>query len=153
MEKLNYKITIDAPREKVWEVLWGDSSYTQWTIFFSPSSNVVNPETSMPETDWKKGSKILFTDGSGSGMVAKISDNIPNEYMSFTHLGEIKDGVEDLTSEKVKGWAGAKENYRLKDLGGKTELEVDVDTAAEYAEMFKGMWPKALDKVKELSEH
>jgi hypothetical protein len=26
--------------------------------------------------------------------------------MSFEHLGEVKDGVEDTESEKVKAWAG-----------------------------------------------
>jgi hypothetical protein len=86
-------------------------------------------------------------------MVSKISDNIPEEYMSFTHLGEVKNGVEDVTSEKVKDWAGAQENYRLIDLAGKTELQVEADIASDYAAMFREMWPKALDKVKQLSEN
>ena len=145
MEKKEYKITIDAPKEKVWKTLFDIESYRQWTKPFSESSDV--------QTDnWKKDSKVLFTDGSGNGMVARVEENIPNKYMSFQHLGEFKDGMEDTTSEKVKTWAGAHENYTLKDNGGKTELVIDIDLNEEWVDMFDQMWPKALDKVKELAE-
>ena len=46
--------------------------------------------------------------------------------MTFTHLGEVKDGVEDVNSEKVKGWSGSMENYTLKENGDKTELTVEM---------------------------
>ena len=72
--------------------------------------------------------------------------------MSFRHLGEIKDGVEDTTSEKVLGWAGATENYTLKEANGKTEVLVEMDINEEFAEMFKDIWPKALNILKELAE-
>lgn len=146
MEKLNFSIDINAPREKVWKVLWDDSTYRKWTSVFMEGSCV--------ETDnWKEGSKVLFLDGKGSGMVSKVAVNKPNEYMSFEHLGEVKDGVEDTSSEKVKIWAGSKENYTLKDAGGKTELTVDMDIAEDYKEMFQNMWPKAMEQIKVLSEN
>ncbi len=144
MEKLKFNTTINAPTEKVWDVLWNDNTYSKWTAVFS--------EGSKAETDWKKGSKILFTDGKGSGMVSEIADNIPNEYMSFRHLGMVLNGVEDTTSEKIKGWAGAMENYRLMESDGKTELEVELDMNDEYKDYFKDTFPKALKLVKELSE-
>ena len=72
--------------------------------------------------------------------------------MSFMHLGEVKDGVEDVESEKVKGWAGALENYTLKEADGVTELFVEVDINQEFKDMFSQLFPKALDQVKELSE-
>ena len=146
MEKLNFSIDINAPREKVWKTLWEDSSYRKWTSVFM--------EGSCFETDnWKEGSKVLFTDGKGSGMVSKVAVNKPNEYMSFEHLGEVKDGIEDTSSEKVKIWAGSKENYTLNDAGGKTELTVDMDIAEDYKEMFQTMWPKAMEQIKVLSEN
>ena len=146
MEKLNFSIDINAPREKVWKTLWEDSSYRKWTSVFMEGSCV--------ETDnWKEGSKVLFLDGKGSGMVSKVVVNKPNEYMSFEHLGEVKDGIEDTSSEKVKIWAGSKENYTLKDAGGKTELTVDMDIAEDYKEMFQNMWPKAMEQIKVLSEN
>ena len=145
MEKQEFKIDINAPREKVWNILWADDSYRAWTAAFSEGSHVI--------TDWKKGSKVLFLDGKGMGMVSKIDDAIPNEYMSFEHLGYVKDGVEDVTSDKVKSWAGAHENYTLNDVAGKTELVVDMDINDEYKDYFTQTFPKALAKVKELAEH
>jgi uncharacterized protein YndB with AHSA1/START domain len=144
MEKSTFKTTINAPREKVWEVLWGDNSYTQWTAAFAEGSQV--------NTTWEKGSKAIFHDGSNNGMVARIADNIPNEFMSIQHLGEINNGVEDLTSDKVQAWAGAFENYRLTNVNGKTELLVEMDLVDEFKDYFMKAWPVALDKVKELSE-
>ena len=145
MEKMNFNIVINATPEKVWKVLWTDDTYRKWTSAFM--------EGSYAETDWKKGSKVLFLDGKGAGMVSKIAENRPNEYMSFEHLGEVKDGVEDTSSEKVKGWAGAHENYTLKKVNGKTELSIDMDINDEFKEMFEKIWPVALDNVKKLSEN
>jgi uncharacterized protein YndB with AHSA1/START domain len=144
MEKLTFNKTINASREKVWDVLWSLDSYRQWTAVFSPSSDV--------ETSWEKGAKVLFTDGSGSGMVSRIADKIPNEFMSFEHLGEVTNGVEDTTSDKVKAWAGSHENYTLTDVDGKTELLVEIDMAKEYVPMFEKTWPQAMDKIQELAE-
>lgn len=144
MKKLNFNITIDAPRERVWEILWGDDTYPAWTAAFC--------EGSRAETDWQQGSKVLFLDGEGCGMVSEVAKRIDNEYMSFRHLGEVKDGVEDTTSDGVKAWVGAMENYTLKENGGSTELLIETDMTEEHVESFKKMWPLALQKVKELSE-
>ena len=144
MEKKQYEIQINAPREKVWNILWDDKTYRQWTAAFHPTSYAV--------TDWQKGSKALFLGEGGSGMVSRIEENIPYEYMSIEHLGEVKDGVEDTTSEAVKKWAGAHENYTLRDSNGGTELVIDMDITPEFAEMFDGIWPKALAKIKEIAE-
>ena len=95
---------------------------------------------------------MIFTDGKGSGMVSRIAENKPNEFMSIEHLGMLKDGVEDTTSDAVKAWAGAHEDYTLKKINGKTELNVDMDVNEEYKDMFSTMWPKALQNVKELAE-
>ena len=145
MEKLNFNITIDAAPEKVWKVLWADDTYRKWTSAFS--------ESSYAKTDWKQGSKVLFLDESGSGMVSRIEVNRPNEYMSIEHLGEVKDGVEDTTSERVKAWAGSHENYTLKRVNGQTELLIDMDITPEFKDMFAKIWPVALENVKKLSEN
>ena len=144
MERKSFSIRVNASREKIWDVLWSDGSYRQWTSVFA--------EGSRAETDWKKGSKVLFHDGKGDGMVSTIIENIPNEFMSIKHLGEVKNGIEDTASEKVKQWAGAMENYTLTEVDGKTELNVDMDIAEEYKDYFLTTWPKALEKIKELAE-
>jgi uncharacterized protein YndB with AHSA1/START domain len=144
MEKQKFSISIDAPREKVWNVLWNDDTYRAWTSAFSEGSHA--------ETDWQKGSKVLFLDGKGSGMVSTIAENIPNEYMSIKHLGIVKDGVEDTSSEEVTQWSGAFENYTLKTVNGKTELVIDMDTTEEFKDYFEKTWPIALDRLRELAE-
>lgn len=146
---MDFKIEINAPREKVWDVLFGEKTYPIWTKAFSEDSRV--------ETDWKKGSKALFTDGSGKGMVSRIADNVPNEFMSIEHLGMYDNGIEDYESEHVKMWAGAKENYTLTDSNGKTDLVIymemhESEENKPMIDMFADMWPKALANVKELAE-
>ena len=144
MKKKQFQIDINAPKERVWTTLWNDNSYREWTSVFA--------EGSRAETDWKKGSKVLFSDGKGSGMISTVADSKPNEFMSFKHLGMIKDGVEDFDSPEVKQWAGAMENYTLRSHDGKTEVVVDMDIAEDHAQYFENTWPKALEKLKEISE-
>lgn len=143
-ERKQFTITIDAPREKVWDVLWQDASYREWTSAFSTGSHAVS--------EWKKGSKILFLDGEGRGMTSVISDLVPNEYMSFTHKGEVNNGVEDFSRAETHGWANAQEIYTLRNANGKTDLVVDLDITNEFADYFTNTFPKALAMLKEIAE-
>ena len=145
MEKLNFSIDINAPKEKVWKILWDNATYPKWTEVFCEGSHAV--------TDWQEGSKVLFLDGKDNGMVSKIETLKPNEFMSFKHLGGVKENVEDTTSEKVKSWAGALENYSLKENNGATTLKVDMDIVDEYKDYFLKTFPNGLQKIKELSEN
>lgn len=142
---MHFKTAIHAPKETVWKVLWDDRHYRQWTSAFCEGSYALTD-------NWKPGTEVKFLDPAGSGMVSKVSDNRPNEYMSFTHLGELNKGVEDRSSDRVKSWAGAKENYTLTETNGVTELAVDTDMADEYVTMFEKMWPKAMENIKTLAE-
>jgi len=144
MEKLNFSININAPREKVWGVLFDDKTYRIWAAEFMPGSYA--------ETDWKTGSKTLFLASEGNGMISRIAESRANEYLSIEHLGMVKDGKEDLESDEVKGWAGAHENYTLTGNGSNTELKIDMDADQQWKDYFLQTWPKALDKVKELAE-
>jgi hypothetical protein len=145
MQKQTFHISINAPRERVWEVLWNKDTYRQWTSAFAEGSTV--------ETDgWAKGSKVLFLDGKGSGMVSVVAENIPDQFMSFKHLGAVKNRVEDTASEKVSSWSGALENYTLSGSGGVTELKIEMDMTPEFVAYFLTTWPKALAKVKQIAE-
>lgn len=103
-------------------------------------------------TAWDKGSKIKFADGSGDGMYAEIAENRLHEFISIRHLGMVIDGKLDTESEEVKKWAPAYENYTFSSLNGGTKVMIDMDIMPEYEAMFKEMWPKALEKLKELAE-
>lgn len=148
MSKLHFSITIDAPKEKVWNTMLGEDSYRFWTEAFMPSSHYVG--------DWSKGSKMLFLApdkaGKMSGMVSRIKENRPHDYISIEHLGVVQDGKEDTSSAAAKGWAGALENYTFKEIGGTTKVSVDMDTTEEFKEIFQDIWPKALQKLKALAE-
>ena len=103
MLNMNFSIDINVPKEKVWNALWEDASYREWTSAFMEGSYAVTD-------NWKEGTKVLFLDPKGSGMVSMVAEDKPYGFMSFKHLGEVIDGVEDTTSDKVKQWAGALEN-------------------------------------------
>lgn len=95
---------------------------------------------------------MLFLSPGGNGMVSKVRENRINEFMSFEHLGEVKDGVEDTTSDAVKSWAGALESYTLSENNGSTELLVDLDIAGCHKDYMVQAWPKALEALKYLAE-
>ena len=139
MQKVQCSIAISAPRELVWRILWDDATYRQWTSVFTEGSHAV--------TDWKEGSKVLFLGPNGDGMYSIIAKNTPLQFMSFQHLGEIKNNV-----EVAKEWAGATENYTLSDQVGGTLLLVEMDTLPEFEAYFSGTFPKALAKIKEICE-
>ena len=147
MKKLNFSIVINAPKEKVWHSMLDDKTYRIWTEPFSPGSYY--------KGDWNKGSKILFLGPSEKGemgMVSRIKENKLHEFISIEHLGMVQDGKEDTTSDAVKSWAGAFENYTFKEKNNKTEVAVDIDVNDEYKDMFNDMWPKALQKLIEIAE-
>jgi len=139
MKKVKFSININAPKEKVWDTLWNDSTYRQWTSVFANDSHAVS--------DWNEGSNIKFIDGKGDGMYSIIETKIPNQQMSFKHLGEIKDGIETPVE-----WAGAMESYFLKELNGVTELNMEMDMNEEFEKYFLEIFPKALDLIKQISE-
>lgn len=140
MKRETFKKYIDAPLERVWEVLWNDAYYPKWTNVFM--------EGSYAETDWQEGSKVLFLSPEGDGMVSKIEHKIPNKKMVFRHQGAINKGVEDLNNE----WNGAIESYTLDAINGTTQLTIEMDITEEHMEYFKKTWPTALDSIKELAE-
>jgi hypothetical protein len=85
-------------------------------------------------------------------MVSRIAKNRPYEFISIEHLGILKNGVEDTTSEAAKKWASAYENYTFKEKDGGTELLVDINSDEEFVGMFNDLWPKALQRLKEIAE-
>ena len=144
MQKLHFSITINAPKEKVWNTMLEDQTYA-----FNPGSYY--------KGDWSKGSKMLFLgpnpeNGEEGGMVSRIAENKPYEFISIEHLGIVKNGIEDTTSEEAKKWTPAFENYTFEEVNGTTRLLVDTDSEESYAEMFNNMWPEALQKLKNLAE-
>jgi len=144
MTKEKYSISINASREKVWQVLFNEETYTQWTVPFTPGSVAI--------TDWQEGSSARFVDGTGDGMISRIEKRVDNEYLSIEHIGMIQKGESITSGPQVAPWKGSHENYILSSSGSQTLLEVEMDTTPEMLQYFQDKWPKALQKVKELAE-
>lgn len=146
MKTLQFTKEIKAPAQKVWDTLWNETTYSQWTKAFSPDTG------SSVQSDWEVGGRTLFLDGKGNGMVSTIRTKNEPYDMVFEHLGEVIEGKEDTTSEKVKSWAGSLEEYHLSENNGSTTLKASVQTGEEWEEMMNNGFTKGLEEVKRLSE-
>ncbi|MBK7668751.1 MAG: SRPBCC domain-containing protein [Sphingobacteriaceae bacterium] len=156
MKKLQYKVSIKAPATKIYDFMLGinsKSTYEQWTALFNPTSTY--------EGTWNKGSKILFVGvdekGEKGGMVSRIADNIPNQFVSIQHYGLLKGDKEITEGPDVEKWANGFENYTFEESNGPdtyrdTTVTVDLDTTEEFVDYMNESYPKALDKLKEICE-
>jgi len=140
MEKLHFDIQINAEAIKVWSVLWDDFSFRQWTSAFT--------EGSFYQGNLEEGSIIKFLDGKNNGMYSKITKLIPNQEITFLHLGEIYEGV-----ETPRDWGEATEKYILTEDENITHLQVEIATSEEFKSFFEEKFPNALSNVKHLSEN
>ena len=149
MAALQFAITLNAPKEKVWHTMLDKETYPDWTEVFSPGSTY--------EGNWEEGSEIRFI-GPGEngpmGIVSRIKENKPYQFISIEHLGQVLNGKVDMESEEAKQWAGALENYSFSEANGTTQVVVDLvgNIKEEYRRMFESMWPRALLRLKEIAE-
>jgi len=86
-------------------------------------------------------------------MVAEITENIPNKFVSIRTLGFLKGTIEITTGEEVEKWSGGLENYFFEEYNGMTTITVEVDIIEDYIEHFNTAYPKALNKLKEIIEN
>lgn len=148
LTKMNFDVSISASVEKVYQTMLADEHYRVWTAPFHPGSYF--------KGTWEKGTKILFLgpDGKGGvgGMVSRIAENIPNKFVSIEHLGIVQGDKEITSGPEVAAWAGSHENYSFESKNGSTIVSVELDMQNEFKEMFEGIWPKALQVLKEICE-
>lgn len=146
MEKITFTTVINASREKVWSTMLEKNTYQEWTALFQEGSTY--------EGNWEEGSEMKFIgpseDGTISGMYSVIAKNQLHEFVSIKHIGELKNG-EKHPWPVVEGQEGY-ENYTFKDVDGGTEVFVELTVPEEWKDMFNDMWPKALAKLKEITE-
>jgi len=151
MQKLQFKKEINASAQKVYETMLGlkdKATYEYWVATFNPTSTY--------EGSWDKGSKILFVgvdeNGKKGGMISEIVEHKPANFVSIRHYGFLVGDTEVTTGEEVEKWAGGHENYTFQENNGITTVIVDMDTIDEYLDYFQNTYPKALEKLKEISE-
>ncbi|MEO6550665.1 MAG: SRPBCC domain-containing protein [Ferruginibacter sp.] len=143
-KKIMKTIEIEAPKENVWKVLHEDQFTRAWYAEFCEGTHA--------ETDWQPGSKAIFKDNSNNGIVGKIIDNRPNEYLAIEYDGMIVNDIEDYESEWAKTVQGSRETYQLTGQNGATELNISCDMAESHFEEMSVAWDKALLKIKTMAE-
>ena len=137
---------IKASAEKIWQILWNDDTYKQWTNFFS--------EGCYYESDWQIGGRTLFLDATGkSGMISTIDKlDAPHEVV-FKHLGYMKDGEEIFNTKEVAEWSGAQEKYFLREIDeNTTELRAIVHTFKDMKECMNKGFIQGFEVLKKLAE-
>jgi len=145
VNQLRFSETINASRDRIWQALFDDQTFRQWSSIFAEGSYFAG--------DWNQGSEIRFFNDGDDGMLSEIAENRPHEFMSIRHVSFIVKGkVVDKTSDDVTSWAPAFENYTLKEIDGGTLLVVETDSFPEFNDFFNENWPKALKEVKRLAE-
>ena len=144
LKRLQFSTDIAAPAAHVYSRMIDPDSFRQWTAAFM--------EGSYFEGSWRQGERIRFLSPTGEGMVSEIAENRPNEFISIRHLGAVANGVEDTTSEAVRAWTPAYENYTFTPVPGGTRVVVDQDVAAEFEDHMVRAWPDALARLKALCE-
>lgn len=156
-KKLQFNVSIHAPVAKVYDLMLGlndKSTYEQWVAVFNPTSTY--------EGSWDKGSKILFvgTDETGQkgGLVSRIVENIPNQFVSIQHVGLLQADKEISEGPEVEKWANGFENYTFEEsiaANGSltTAVTVELDSTEEFADYMNETFTKALEKLKEICEN
>lgn len=145
MATFNYEIIINAPMQKVWDLLWDEKTYGEWTQFFAAGSQF--------KTDWKVGGETFFTDAEGNGMFSTIrSLNEPIEVI-FSHLGMVRNGEVDTATVNQLEWSGAEEKYFLRETApDTTELRAEVHATGEMEDMMNRGFNEGFKVLKKLAE-
>ncbi|SFJ34846.1 SRPBCC family protein [Myroides guanonis] len=151
MEKLQFKISINAPASRVYDIMLGiknKSTYEQWTSAFNPTSTY--------EGNWEKESKVLFfslnEQGEKVGMVSKVIENITNKFVSIQYYGFLKAGEEITEGPEAEKWANGFENYIFDEENGSTTVTIELDTTDDFLDYMNQSYSTALNKLKELCE-
>ena len=142
MKEMEFTIEIAASKEKVWRTLWDDVTFRDW------SSNI--DEGTYMTGVMEEGNEIQFLSSiNGYGVTSLIEKLDPNEFILIRHAADTKESGQQV---REKEWTGGKESYTLADKAGVTTLTVRIDVPLEMEEMFNIRIPKALERIKELSE-
>ena len=139
MKNLEYKTQIKASAEKIWETLWNQESYKEW-------SSVMN-EGARYEGNFAEGTYVDLYDANNNGMFNFVEKNIPNREMTMQHKGWIYGGKRD-----DQNWTDSRETYLLTENEDGAELKINVSAMDEFVDFFNSNYPKVLEKVKQLAE-
>lgn len=141
MKEMRFKIKINATPVKVWETLWQDKTFQEWADLVDPGMYKVG--------DLIEGATVQFISAEGYGVTSLVSKLIPNEYVLFKHQTDTQDKGLNVRDSQ---WTGGTESYTLTYQDRVTTLIMSFNVPAELEKIMSESYPKALRRVKELSE-
>ena len=142
MKQMQFAVTINAPRQKVWDILWQNETLQQW-------AGIIDPGTYM-EGDLKVGNEVQFISAeNGYGVTSLVAELTPGEFLLLKHQADTQNSG---AQQREKEWTGGEESYLLKENEGATTLTAAFGVPENMEEYFAVHYPKALAKVKELAE-
>lgn len=142
MKEIQFSITINTSKEKVWNTLWEERSFRIW-------ADVIDEGTYMMG-EFKEGNEIQFISSvNGYGVTSLVEKLVPNEYVLLRHEADTQESGQKV---REKEWTGGRESYLLFEENGMTLLTVKFDIPQEQQELFSVTFPKALELVKSLAE-
>ena len=146
INRLKFSIDIKATPSKIWKALWDEQCYRQWCSVFYEGSY-------LKADDWEVGSKVFFLGPDHSGIYSLIEKHIPNKTIQFKHIGKVANKKEQPIDEETKTWSGATEIYTVTEETDHNNLTVELDIMDEHLEYMTATFPKAMEKMKDISEN
>ena len=142
MKQMQFVVKIQASKERVWDVLWADETFREWAGLIDPGTYMVG--------ELKEGNGVQYISAeNGYGVTSLVVSVIPNEYLLLKHQADTQDvGAREREAE----WTGGEESYSLTEQDGTTTLTAAFDVPTDLEAYFNDAYPKALHRVKELSE-
>lgn len=142
MKELQFSTKINASKERVWTTLWEDIAFRDW-------ASIIDEGTYM-KGEMKEGNVVEFISAiNGYGVTSLVEKLIPNEFVLFRHGADTQNSGQQ---EREKEWTGGTESYSLTEKNGVTTLLVKTDVPLELEETFNNSLPKALERIKTLTE-
>lgn len=142
MKRMEFSIEIQASREKVWRTLWDDKTFRDWASIIDEGTYMVG--------EMKEGSEVQFISSRGGyGVTSFVEKCSPNEFVSLRHMKDTKDSG---AQEREREWTGGMESYSLAESNDITTLTLTVDVPPGQEGTMETRIPKALERVKVLSE-
>ena len=141
MKEMQFRVEINATKEKVWDTLWQDETFRQWAGIIDPGTHMVG--------ELKEGNEVQFISGNGYGVTSLVEKLTPGEFLLLRHQADTQGNGK---RERAQEWTGGKESYSLAEKDGTTTLTAAFDVPPEMEEYFKDNYPKALERVKVLAE-
>lgn len=144
LRKVVYQIEVDAPVEKVWDVLMKHENYKEWASAFCEGTYYTG--------ELKPSGRVHFLTPEGDGMYSDVIFHIPNQHVLFMHIGEVENHVEKPIDENSEKWTGAFEGYSIKEKDGKTLIIAEVDVTENDRAHMDVKFPLGLEKAKRMAE-